>query len=169
LRRVILATLTGFLLAQACRSTPPAPDVRYWNWWPWESAVIPPQVQLSASVVPTDTAPEYIQGILTFRNAGTDSARVTFGTCSFGLRLYRDSLFDGPPLWDNRPGPNVDCVGFGYIVTLGPNEQRDRVFSTVPGVLARVPAPGRYVAAVTWRPSEKAPVRNVPAGRIVIR
>jgi hypothetical protein len=171
LRHIILAAVIAFSLTQACRSTspaPPPPDVRDWNAWPWMSAEIPPQVQLSARAVPTSTAPEHFQGILTFRNAGTDSARVTFGACSFGLRLYRDSSFDRPPLWDNRPGPNAVCILIGELVTLGPHEQRDRVLSWAPGVLARAPAPGRYVAAVTWRPSEKAPIRNVAAGLVVI-
>jgi hypothetical protein len=147
------------------RAAPP-PDVRGWSAWPWMSAEIPRQVHLSARVVQTDTAPERFQAILTLRNTGTDSTRVTFGACSFGLRLYRDSSFDRPPLWDNRPGTNADCILVGYVVTLGPNQQRDRVLSS--GVLAIAPAPGRYVAAITWRPSDKAPIQNVAAGRVVI-
>jgi len=131
-----------------------------------EKMFIPRQVRLSARVVQTDTAPERFQAILTLRNTGMDSTRVTFGACSFGLRLYRDSSFDRPPLWDNRPGTNAECILVGYVVTLGPNQQRDRVLSS--GVLAIAPAPGRYVAAITWRPSDKAPIQNVAAGRVVI-
>ena len=165
----ILGIAAGLLMPQACRPTSPIPDVPDSNAWPWMSAQIPAEVELSARVLSTDTAPEHFQGILTFRNAGRDSVRVTFGACSFGLRLYRDSSLNGQPQWDNRPGPNVDCLMIGYDVTLGPSEQRDRVLSSAPGVLARIPAPGRYAAALPWRPSVNAPIRTVAAGSLVIR
>jgi len=132
-------------------------------------AHIPPQVQLTAKVVATDTVPAHFQGILTFRNTGRDSTIVRFGACSFGLRLYRDESYSGLPVWDDRPGPNVDCIMMGYEIRLGPNEQGDRVISTLFGVLERAAMPGRYGAAITWRASRETPIQIVPAGGLVIR
>lgn len=131
-------------------------------------AHIPPAVQLSARVVPIDSARDF-QGILIFHNSGRDSVRVTFGSCSFGLRLYRDSLLHTPPLWDNRPAPNVDCTLEGHLLMLAPGERREHVVWLARGVVAGAPPPGRYAATITWRPTTTAPVRDVPAGSVVMR
>jgi hypothetical protein len=131
-------------------------------------AQIPPPVQLSASIVPIDSGRNF-QGILMFHNSGRDSVRVTFGSCSFGLRLYRDSLLHAPPLWDNRPAPNADCTLEGHVLMLGPDERREHVVRFIRDVFARPPQPGRYAATITWRPSTAAPIRDVVAGNVVIR
>jgi hypothetical protein len=133
------------------------------------SAQIPPSVQLSARAVPVG-ATRAFHGILVFRNTSSDSVRVRFGSCSFGLRLYADDpALRTEPLWDNRPGPNADCTLEGHEVTLGPKEQRERVVSLGFGLLTQLPAPGQFFATITWRASSDAPVRDVPAGRVVIR
>ena len=139
-----------------------------WNAWPWMDAQIPSAVQLSASVVPIDSGRDF-QGILIFHNSGRDSVRVLFGSCSFGLRLYRDSLQHAPPLWDNRPAPNADCTLEGHVLMLGPDERREYVVRFIRDVFARPPLPGRCAATITWRQSKAAPIRDVVAGNLVIR
>ena len=142
-------------------------DERAWNGWPWMEARIPPQVQLSATVVPTDSARD-LQGTLAFRNVGRDSVRIMFGDCSFGLRLYPDSSLR-PPLWDNRPAPNVDCTLEGHVLLLGPGERREQLVWLMRDVRAGSPPSGRYSATITWRASAEAPIQNVAAGIVVIR
>jgi hypothetical protein len=167
LRRIALAAVIG-LAALANRASAQASGRPDWNAWPWMDARIPPPVQLSASVVPIDSGRDF-QGILIFHNSGRDSVRVMFGSCSFGLRLYRDSLLHTPPLWDNRPAPNADCTLEGHVLMLGPDERREHVVWFAHSVVARAPPAGRYSATIVWRPSTAAPVRDVAAGNVVIR
>ena len=164
--RLVSGAIAALMLIPACRSSRVA-ETRDWNAWPWMEARIPPQVQLTARVVTADTAPARFQGILTFRNTGRDSTMARFGACSFGLRLYRDPSYSGLPVWDDRPGPNVDCIMMGYEIRLGPAESRDKVVG--PMVIERGPLPGRYAAAITWRASRETPIQIVRAGGVVIR
>jgi hypothetical protein len=132
------------------------------------SAQIPSSVELSAKTVPTDSGRAF-QAVLVFRNLGPDSVRVRFGSCSFGLRLYRDNSLRAQPLWDNRPAPNVACTLEGRELTLGPDEQRERVVLLGVGLLMQPPPPGQFFATIAWRPSNEATVREVAAGSVVIR
>ncbi len=165
-RNIAKAAIAALMLIAACRSSRVG-ETRDWNAWPWMEARIPPQVQLTARVVSMDTVPAHFQGILTVRNTGRDSILVRFGACSFGLRLYRDESYSGLPVWDDRPGPNVDCIMMGYEIRLGPKEHRDRVISPI--VIERAPTPERYAAAITWRASRETPIQIVRAGSVVIR
>ena len=167
LRHTALVAAVG-LLAFTSRASAQATGGPDWNAWPWMSAQVPAQIELSAKAVATDSAPGF-HAILILRNAGSDSVRIRFGSCSFGLRLYRDNAFRAPPLWDNRPGPNVACTLEGHELRLGPNEQRAQVVSMGYGLLKQPPGPGRYFASITWRPSGETPVRDVAAGGVVIR
>lgn len=161
-------TLAGLVLLHVCRLAAQVPSARDWNTWPWMTAQIPPSVQLSAKVVPTDSGRAF-EGVLILRNPGPDSVRVKFGSCSFGLRLYHDSSQWAQPLWDNRPEPYAGCTLEGRELILGPHEQREHVVSLGFGLLTQPPAPGRFFATVTWRPSSEAAVREVAAGSVVIR
>jgi hypothetical protein len=167
LRRTALAAVVA-LLVLASRASAQAASGPDWDRWPWMDAQIPTLVQLSASVVPIDSGRDF-QGILIFHNSGRDSVRVTFGSCSFGLRLYHDSLQHTPPLWDNRPAPNSGCTLEGHVLMLGPDERREHVVRFIRDVFARPPLPGRYVATITWRPSNAASIRDVAAGNLIIR
>lgn len=167
LRRTALAAVVGLLLV-VHRTWAQSPDGRDWNTWPWMDAHIPPPVQLSARTASIDSARDF-QGFLILYNPGRDSVRVTFGNCSFGLRLYRDNSLHTPPLWDNRLRPNVDCTLEGRSLTIGPGERREHVVWIARAMVAQAPLPGRYAATITWRPSTTAPVQDVPAGIAVIR
>jgi hypothetical protein len=164
-----LAILCTLLVLRGTPLAGQAGGARAWNGWPWMSAEIPPSVQLSARTVLIG-ATRAFQGILVFHNTSSDSVRVRFGSCSFGLRLYADDTGLGSqPLWDNRPGPNADCTLVGHEVMLGPKEPREQAVSFGFGLLTQPPAPGRFFATITWRPSNDAPVRDVAAGWVVIR
>lgn len=167
MRRTALVAIVGFLVL-ADRASAQISDGRDWNAWPWMHAHIPPPVQLSARVVLLDSARDF-QGILIFQNAGRDSVTVSFGSCSFGLRLYGDSSLHAPPLWDNRLAPNVDCTLELRRLMLAPGERREHVVWFTRSVIAGAPPAGRYTATITWRPSASEPVRNVAAGNVVIR
>jgi hypothetical protein len=168
LRSRSLVGLCVLLVLHGTRLAAQAGSGRDWTAWPWMSAQIPLRVQLSARTVSTDSGRGF-QGVLIFHNTSPDSVRVRFGSCSFGLRLYTDSSLHSQPVWDNRPGPNADCTLELHEVMLAPKEQRERVVSLGYGLLAQPPAPGRFFATITWRPSNDAPVRDVAAGNVVIR
>lgn len=167
LRRTALGALVA-LFVPANRASAQAGSGPDWDAWPWMDAQIPPPVQVSASVVPIDSGRDF-QGILIFHNSGRDSVRVTFGSCSFGFRLYRDNLQHAPPLWDNRPVPNAACTLEGHVLMLGPEERREYVVRFIRDVFARPPPPGRYAVTITWRQSKAAAVRDVVAGNLVVR
>jgi hypothetical protein len=163
-----LVALAGLVLLHGCRLAAQAPRGRDWNAWPWMSAQIPSPVELSAKAVPTDSGRAF-QGVLIFHNSGPDSVRVRFGSCSFGLRLYRDNSLRAQPLWDNRPAPNAACTLVGHELTIGPDEQREWVVLLGFGLLTQPPAPGQFFATITWRPSNETTVREIAAGSVVIR
>lgn len=151
------------MVTQACGPMQPIS-----SGWPWAQMEISPQIQLSVRVEP-DTVAHQLREILTFRNTGSDSASVSFGACSFGLRLYPDSSPSDTPVWDDRPKPRARCPLDARVITLGPNDQRVHVVSPLHDLVARAPAPGRYRATVTWRPAPDAPLRTIDAGFVVVR
>ena len=158
--------VAGLLLLHAWRLAAQIPSSRDWNRWPCMSAQIPASVQLSGRVISTDSGRAF-QSIIVFRNPGPDSVRVRFGSCSFGLRLYRDSSLRAEPVWDNRPVPNAGCTLEGHELWLGPNEQREQAVSLGFDLLMQPPK-GPFFATITWRPSSEAPTRDISAGAIVI-
>ncbi len=96
-------------------------------------------------------------------NSTTHPVELQIGSCSVGLRLYRNAEQSGPPAWDGL-GP-VLCTAQLFDFTLKPGEARD--FSTEIAVsaipISTVPSGHYYVSAATFANGRSA---QIPAGEI---
>lgn len=164
-RRVVIAAIIAASVA-GCRTNPAEPTATEWDSWPWMTSDIPAALRLSARLVPDSTAPGRYLAMLTFTNPSNDALEADYGACSFGVRLYADSL-RAQPLWDDRPPPNSACILPLYIVRVAAgksSETRAEVFD--PAAATRALGVGRYYAAVVYRSSASGHVEAVPAGMI---
>ena len=157
------------VLALGCApATTSSSSSEYWDSFPWSEVWFEgPVPRIAAFLTPATGNPRFHRAVLVFTNPAPDSSRVLFGDCDFGLRLYSNASFLGAPVWDNR----IDaCDLILHWVDVPPGETRSRAVSAYldPVDVAQRVAPGRYYAAVTWRPSLESLVRTVPAGDVLI-
>jgi len=166
-----LRSLTVLLVALSlgCSNSNTGPVQTDWDSWPSMTADIPASIQLAARLGPGSTSSNAYSLTLTFTNSANDTASVSFGACSFGVRLYADTTGRGQPAWDDRPPPNSSCILPLYVVPLAPHTKADRqVASFDAAAAAKILAPGRYRVAVTWRASAADTVQAVLAGNVTL-
>ena len=157
--RLLAASVLALALPRsACRREPAGG----WDAWPWMDTEVFGSAAFRAARA--DSAAQRIVRLLV-RNAGTDTLRAQWGSCSFGVRLYRDAALAGSPVWDDRGPPNGACTLIGYYRELAPGEEGELAAPHVPvDSLRRALRPGRYFLAVALRATERGPLRVVPAG-----
>ena len=125
-----------------------------------------PAPTIGAFLAPVSELPG-LRAVVVISNVGSDSLRVYFGPCDFGLRLYSSPLLLGSPIWDNRVD-GCDAVLFWLDVPPGESRTKPMWAYLDPAQLSSKVPSGRYNAAVTWRTSLQSRVRMVLAGEVVI-
>jgi hypothetical protein len=104
-----------------------------------------------------------VKVVADIRNTGSDSARMEFGACSFGVRGV------GPlgKAWGSFLPVGADCPSIGYMLEFGPSQQRARVvyLRLASDLQSQVPD-GFYEVTVYIRVSNE--VRRFAAGKVRI-
>ncbi len=150
----------------AC-AEPASPPPGGWDAWPVMGTQITGRAVLTGTNA--DSAGRRLVRLFA-ASAGPDTVRLDYGSCSFGLRLYRDSTFVAPPVWDSRPAPNTMCTLIAYVTVLPPAARGLLNSEQLPvDSLRRAVPAGRYFLAITWRADRRAPVQRVPAGALDLR
>lgn len=137
-----------------------------WDFWPWDAVRFTGPATMGALMKP-DTIPGRVLVSLTARPTASDSVRLEYGGCSFGVRLYRDSALTNPPVWDNRLPPNAGCFAvliFESVRAASPLSLRIGAVNT--STLSDSLSAGRYWAAITLKMDGS--VRLIPAGTVDI-
>lgn len=111
--------------------------------------------------------PDLLGAVIVATNQGATAATLSYGACSFGLRLYPSSGIAIDPVWDNR---TEVCDMPLFILTVPAHSTAARLVNVAlqPSVLGDSLPGGRYRVAVTWRLSPSEPVRVIPAGSVWI-
>ena len=166
--RLVALSVLGVLGACRNPASPPAPIV--WDEWPWMTTSISSgRVSVTGTIGSGMGAVGSVRLSARFVNAGADSAEVSHGACSFGVRLrIINNRALMPVAWDNRPAGAV-CILPWYTVVVPGNGAREVVVSDVsPTALRDIVPAGEYNAYVTWRTTSTGPVHEAHAGTITV-
>ena len=159
--------LLGFAsLGCAPDTTGPGHDERWESYPSSEVRFEGPTPRISAFLAPLSELPG-LRAVVIITNPGSDSLRVYYGPCDFGMRLYSSPSLIGSPNWDNRVD-GCDAVLFWLDVPPGESRTKPMYAYVDPAQLANNLPSGRYHAAVTWRTSLKSRVQMVPAGEVIV-
>jgi hypothetical protein len=168
-RACAFVSLVLMSLSIACGATVIAPeDFAPWNAYPDEATYISgPTPRFIAFLAPFDQILGVQRSLIVATNSGSTTTQLSYGPCSFGLRLYTTEAFNTPPVWDNRR-QGCDLIRISLDIPPGETRTRPMYGFIWPDVLADRLPPRWYYAAVTWRSALNAPVQVVPAGSIYI-
>jgi hypothetical protein len=107
-----------------CRRAPSEPALLfgYDTGWPAASVVVPPSVELRASLDGAAISQGIYSAALLLRNRGANQVSFTYTDCALGLRAYRSTDLSGPPDWENAV-TGLPCAGSEITALIAPGTE----------------------------------------------